>query len=580
MFDKVMLGMFQSSFGFEAGDVAALLPRVVGDNREPFGIIRLKDAWNGEKDFVPRMSLAGAPKKVKNRNLYTFKSNPFVNGVSNACSFSSLFADVYEKMPGRPGKTAETRPIGVCIYDTQHVLVGDLAQLDSFLQNLDDKGMPKFGTTAQFSENAMYLSVEPKLKRVLKDLGAESNTPPAILCVERLVPGVSNPMLFKTDLQPIATAIDPVLSKTEFVAAALNSFTPKNVNMTVRLIMVSESMAVEAAKEHLTPGLTTATLASMVFLNTPIEFRTTRSGNQPLGPGGPMFPGGAPGGTGDDAQPGGGLPGERPETAPPPPPPVGGPPGTGSGGPPRFPGSQPPGPGFPGTGYPGMGYPGMGYPGTGTQPGTGLPHDPNQGPLSHVDLSLTDRDITITIDLNWSDDTYRRIIAPRMIGFMNTVKGKMAVYASDLSYHALSRAVPRMTAATKEFPRGTADRKLTDSARMGVRYKPETRVSFFAELMPYMDRAALAVGIDRDLAWFDEANLLAAESWVPELLVPLYPQSAWRATSPHVAQGRVLGGTSYVAIAGIGLEAARHYPTAQAKKVDITGTTGVRRWKR
>ena len=39
--------------------------------------------------------------------------------------------------------------------------------------------------------------------------------------------------------------------------------------------------------------------------------------------------------------------------------------------------------------------------------------------------------------------TYRRLIAPRLIGITNTVKGKMAVFASDLSYHALSAAVPR-----------------------------------------------------------------------------------------------------------------------------------------
>ncbi len=570
MFDKVMLGMFQSSFGFAVSDVAVYYHAFVGDAREPFGIIRLKDAWNGEKEFLPQMSLAGAPKSIKNRNLYTFKSNPFINGVSNACSFSSLFADAYEKMPPRAGQSAEARPIGVCVYDTQHVLVGDLTQLQKFLQELDDKGMPKFGSTAQFSDNAMYLSVEPKLKRVLKDLGAESNTPPPILCVERLGQGVSNPMLLKTELQPIAAAIDPVLNKTEYVAAALNSFTPKNVNMTVRLVMVSESMAVEVAKEHLTPALTTATLAAMVFLNTPIEFRNYTAGwVGPLGPGGPMPPGGV-GGSGEDGRPGGRLGGRPgvgptgPGNAPPPAPPPSGAPS--AGGPPRPPGGSPPGPGYPGSGYPGMGYPGMG-----TQPGTGLPHDPNQGPQSHVDLLLTDREITITLELHWSDDAFRRLIAPRMIGFMNTVKGKMAVYASDLSYHALSRAVPRMTAATKEFPRGTSERKLTDSARMGVRYKPETRVSFFVELLPYMDRATLAVGVDRDLAWFDETNLLAAESWVPELLVPLYPQSAWRATSPHVAHGRVLGGTNYVAISGIGLDSARYDPKVQAKKVGITG---------
>lgn len=227
-------------------------------------------------------------------------------------------------------------------------------------------------------------------------------------------------------------------------------------------------------------------------------------------------------------------------------------------------------------GYPGQGYPGMsgGYPGMGGQQGPGGSFDPSRGAQSHVDLSLTDRDITITVDIQWSDDAFRRLIAPRMIGFMNTVKGKMAVYASDLSYYALSRAVPRMTGATKEFPRGTTVRKQTDTSRMGVPFKPETRVSFFVDLLPYMDdRRALAVSVNRDLAWFDEANLLAGESWVPELLVPHYPQSAWRALSPHVADGRVLGGTNYVAIAGVGIDAARFDPRNPelAKKVGITG---------
>jgi hypothetical protein len=129
-----------------------------------------------------------------------------------------------------------------------------------------------------------------------------------------------------------------------------------------------------------------------------------------------------------------------------------------------------------------------------------------------------------------------------------------------------------MLAANNEFPRGTADRKLTDAARMGIRHKPESRVSFYAELVPYISdaRAALTVGIDRDLAWFDEKNLHVAEGWVPELLVPHYPQSAWRANWPDTP-GRVFGGTNYVAIAGVGLDAARLDPKKDAKKIGITG---------
>jgi hypothetical protein len=199
--------------------------------------------------------------------------------------------------------------------------------------------------------------------------------------------------------------------------------------------------------------------------------------------------------------------------------------------------------------------------------------DPNQLPPSYIDLYVSDRDITVAVKLNWSADTYNRLIAPRVLGFINTVKGKMAVFASDLSYHALSAAVPKMTAATKQFPRGTADRRLTDANRMGLKYPPQTRVSFFAELLPYLDRGAQAVMIDKDLAWNDEKNLLAAESWVPELLVPLYPQSAWRATSPLVTEGRVMGGTNYVGIAGVGRDAPRYDSTnpALAKKLGIAG---------
>ena len=108
------------------------------------------------------------------------------------------------------------------------------------------------------------------------------------------------------------------------------------------------------------------------------------------------------------------------------------------------------------------------------QPGSGFqPNDPNWQPaLSHIDLMLTDHVITLTLDLQWSDDTYRRIIAPRMMGLTASAKGKMAVFASNLSYHALSDAVLKMTAATKQFPRGTVDRRLDDVNRMGLKYQP------------------------------------------------------------------------------------------------------------
>ena len=107
-------------------------------------------------------------------------------------------------------------------------------------------------------------------------------------------------------------------------------------------------------------------------------------------------------------------------------------------------------------------------------------------------------------------------------------------------------------------------------------------LSFFAELLPYVNDRGLVLRrrLGPDQAWYDDGknqkpeganNLAVAEEWVPELLVPTYPQSAWRATSPLVPDGRVLGGTNYVGIAGVGLNAARYDPKTHAKKVGIAG---------
>jgi len=134
----------------------------------------------------------------------------------------------------------------------------------------------------------------------------------------------------------------------------------------------------------------------------------------------------------------------------------------------------------------------------------------------------------------------------------------------------------------KEFPRGTHTRP-GNAQRFGLAYPPSSRVSLFADLLPYMGRGGLEKSLTKNVAWYDEKNLPApgndrAGAWVPELLVPDYPQTAWRATSP-LAPDHVLGATNYVAIAGSGLNIARAvdpttgqlYDPALATKVGITG---------
>lgn len=593
LFDRNMQDMFRSSMGLQLEDVATYYHAFVGENRDPFGVIRLQDSMS-EKEILSRMSLEPNPKKLKGKTLYAFKSNPLITGVSNAFSHSSVFADLYESPPVSATKDSANRVFGVCVYDTQHILIGDHAVLEQFLRDLEPNGYPKFlsvvgtpapGTTAAYAERPLFQTIDPKLKNLLNELGAEKPSPPLVVFAQKFAPGQIDPKRFKSDLQPVSAVLDPVLSRTAFLGGNLSSFTARQAVGSLRLVMTTDSAAREVVKDQLAPGLATLCQAMTLFLGTPVEFRNLTVGGMiptgnPMIPGtefppgttppGTLPPGGFPPGSARPPGSGGGPPPPGDRGGPPPPPP----PGMGPGQPPPGSGSGmflPPIGGPMATGGPPAGM-GPSPPGTQT-PGTGTPPTSGQTALSHIDLGLTDENITITFELLWDDDIYRQTIAPRILGLANTLKGKMSVFASDRSYNGLAVAVARMIEATKTFPRGTVERRLTDPSRMGLRYPPQTRVSFFVELLPYLGRGNLQASTNRDLAWFDEKNLPTAEAWVPELLVPSYPQSTWRATSPFIADGRVLGGTNYVAVAGVGRDAARYDPSDDKykKKVGITG---------
>src|SRR4029079_15415018 len=168
-------------------------------------------------------------------------------------------------------KPAEERPMGLCVYDSQHVLVGDWKQLEAFLSDLDDKGYTRFSPVP--AERPMYRSIDFQLKNKLIQLGAESGNPAAVLYVGQTVPGQFDLKHLKTDYTAFTTAAEPVLSRTTHIGTVLSSFNQKQLSGTIRLLMDSESSAVDAVKEHLTPGLTSGALAMSVFLNTYVEFR-------------------------------------------------------------------------------------------------------------------------------------------------------------------------------------------------------------------------------------------------------------------------------------------------------------------
>ncbi len=102
---------------------------------------------------------------------------------------------------------------------------------------------------------------------------------------------------------------------------------------------------------------------------------------------------------------------------------------------------------------------------------------------------------------------------------------------------------------------GTFPTEDSQSGAVFVRRPPHTRVSWMAELLPFLGKAEIRANIDTKKPWRDPQNLAVATNWVPELLNPLNPRSSWVARLPSLPD-YTLGATHYVGLAGIGLDAA------------------------
>jgi hypothetical protein len=678
--DTKVSELFQSSMGFPVDDVETYIHCFVGDGREPFGVIKLNRPTK-PADTVAKMALPPSPKTVKGQSLYPLGPNRFIGAVTHALAMRSLLGDVFKTVPVGQPAGATDRPMGVCVYDTQHILLGDYAVLERFLSELDAGGYPPFksallsagepapqppapgsppgtppgtqpagppkgpGTPPGTPPGAPpktpggpvppktpaaeptpppkpapeaadktytsineYRSLELPLKKALDDMESDRYLAPLFVYAEKFVPRLYDLSLMKKEYGALASVLRPIVARVKYLSANVLLFSQQRLIANLRISFGSTEESRSVAREQLSPTLPLLTEMLGKYLSSSkaerVEFRdytvASSSGGSAGGAGLPPNTG-TPGELGRPplAGPGSGGPGSGP---------IGGGSGLSPGGPKPLPGmSGGPGPGGPPTAGPGSGGPGSGYgfgPGQGPggggpgmqpgfpkppgMPGSGGPGGPGgPGPAtppaapdaypSHVDLGQSATDLLIRIDLNWSEAVFRDTIAPRLVSVANQIRGQMALFSSDTSWATLAAAGPKALAAQKAFPRGTVARGVTDPERLGLDYPPVQRVSFFYDLLPYLGRDQLAATINPKVAWFDERNMPVpgqdrAGAWIPELLVPYYPQSAWRATSPY-APDHTLGATNYVAVAGRGADVARANPNDPAFKsrVGITG---------
>ncbi|MBN9122543.1 MAG: hypothetical protein J0I06_25920 [Planctomycetes bacterium] len=396
--DSQVRTLFRDSMGFELEEVETYLHCFAGADRAAFGVIKLKTPTK-PADVAARLTLQPKPKAVKGRNLHAVRSNPFVNAVSHALAMRSLLGEVYDRLPAPPPAKANAQPLGLCVYDTQHVLIGDYALLEKFLGELDADGYPPFKTVMNtptaapppptmpgvpmgtpmgtaptppappapapagaggdkpFTSIDAYRTVEPPLKKALDAMEADKLRVPLVVYAEKFDSKQYDPAQMKESYSALKEALAPIAARTLYLSGNVVTFSQRQLvaNLRITLPPGAAEDARTIAKDQLGPGLTTVAGLLKLSLTVPVEVRDYTKGGTATDAGIPGSPGMM--GTGPypgmfEGSPGPGmLPGGRP----------------GVGAFPSGPGDMGPGPGKPG-GFPGPGGPPAGLPGMSSFP--------------------------------------------------------------------------------------------------------------------------------------------------------------------------------------------------------------------
>jgi len=612
--DSYTKDLFQSSFTIEADNVETYIHCVTGPDREPFAVIRTKSPMN-EREMYQKLQLE-QPKNpvIRGRSFYLLKANPFVDAVSRALTTQALVGLLGLPL-NFPPPADSNKAYAMCVYDTQTLMISTELTMEKFLTDLQDNGFPQYKTELiplssaapppadpnappggpaagpggpptgrvpggrgpgeradfrsdernydpqppkagaagltpigpggpegpggppaapggegvspsgrrPFTSLPSYRTIDPALKKMLNQIEEDEQNPPAVVYAEMIDQRIFNARQLGAAAEASGDIVLGLLAQIKIVGLSLIHLKKEKGDVRLFLEYLNADDAKTSVSKHLLPILTLGQLFGQPMFGTTIKL--VNNAGQSGGPDG------------------------------------GGPPGA-----PNIPGSGPPG----GRGGEGGFQPPPG--GEGQNPG-GFGSDPVTGQTkeSSFTVDLADNVVTITSLINWSDEKYNSEVLSRVNRFGNQVKGRMAVLSGESDYwQYLAVAMPKVQ--KKSFPRGTIERDIEDK-RYRLAYPPEQRTSFMADLLPYIGRGNVRVRLqDKKLPWYAKENLPAAETWVPEFLVPYYPQDSWRAHHP-LAGDASLGGTNYAGLAGLGLDSARYDPNnpEMAKKVGMVG---------
>ena len=610
-----LVGGLERNLGFSPADVDLFLQGYNFSSNWTMNVIHTSKSLD-KNAIIAALKLKPADAKIQDQEYFVAEPNPWLEGLGRA-AFSRLLQTPSGKVAPRQGK------LGARFYDDQTLVLADLKPLEAFLnvkgnfeyhkpakpeekkEEKEESSTPgssgvdprtaagAAAAAAAAKRQGMAMGGGPGLASVGSGGGTAAPPPTEEKPKAEEAKDASTFMTIQPALKAMLERLDakqPILMLVLDSEAVKGKIAPLSADPVGFDVVVKDAQTVGAAiiwKDHLTfvlegeygsvdgarrrfndvekksgKGLTTKIGQ---ILGVPVEFLNEGDEADPFGSdagaGQPQF--GSPGrprsgGGGGSMPPGMGD--FRPGAA--------GRPRSGAGGGANVgaPESGPTGLGAGGRrgGPGGLGAPGIGDPNAPPPP----PKEPAKATAKVAINNRTVVALTIEIiDEGPLGTLLGRIVRPAMI----QEKGSLDMAASRSHVHELAVASQRMSEAMqRQFPRAAFERPVPPS-RAGRPYLPSQRVSWMAELLPYLGQGNLYSQIDRAQSWRDPVNVGSASTLIPQFLSPNTEPASWWVKYPEVSDP--VAATHFVGIAGVGMDAASYAANdpAVADKIGIFG---------
>src|SRR5262249_10547532 len=147
-------------------------------------------------------------------------------------------------------------------------------------------------------------------------------------------------------------------------------------------------------------------------------------------------------------------------------------------------------------------------------------------PVTGIRVEQDEKEVVVKITLALEGE--KRKTVDDLYGIANLImlgfRGELSLYNGDSQLHRLAQGLKKLGDSKQGLPQA-AFRELPPG-RNGYQYEPEKRVSWMADLLPFMGYQPLHGKIKKGRSWDDPDNLLIARTVIPEFLDPTYPRSS------------------------------------------------------